>query len=40
MTTRWFGPMEVNFDYYPTWQGDERIVVMPLARARALGLWR
>jgi len=25
----WFGPYEVNFNYYPTWIAGERIVVMP-----------
>lgn len=37
-TSRWFGPYEVNFDYYPTWAGAERIVVMPLAEALKLSV--
>lgn len=28
-----FGPYEVNFDYYPSWNEDERIVVMPMKAA-------
>lgn len=35
----WFGPYEVNFDYYPTWQGRDRLIVMPAARAVELGLF-
>jgi hypothetical protein len=34
--TTWFGPYEVNYDYYPTWMGADRIVVMP----REHFLWR
>lgn len=30
-----FGPYEVNFDYYPSWNEDERIVVMPMKAALA-----
>lgn len=26
-TEMWFGPYEVNFNYYPTWAGRDRIVV-------------
>lgn len=33
---RWFGPCEVNFDRYPTWQGDDRILVMSMDRASGL----
>lgn len=32
----WFGPWEVNFNYYPTW-GEDRILVMPMERALRLG---
>jgi hypothetical protein len=32
-----FGPREVNLDYYPTWLGDPRLVVM--RTDRALRLW-
>jgi hypothetical protein len=28
-----FGPYEVNFDYYPSWEGDARIVIMPIEAA-------
>jgi hypothetical protein len=31
--TKWFGPYEVNLDYYPSWWGNHRLVVMPTARA-------
>lgn len=34
--TRWFGPYEVNWNYYPAWMGEDRIVVMP----REHYLWR
>lgn len=33
----WFGPYEVNFDYYPTWQGRDRLLVMPTDRVVGLG---
>jgi len=29
------GPLEVNFDYYPSWEGDPRLVAMPMEAARA-----
>lgn len=29
----WFGPYEVNLDYYPTWLGEHRFVVMKTDRA-------
>ena len=32
----WFGPYEVNWDYYPTWMGDDRIVILDSARALEL----
>jgi len=38
LTVTWFGPWEVNWNYYPTWPGDERIVVLAGDRARALGI--
>jgi hypothetical protein len=36
----WFGPYEVNFDMYRawTWRGDDRIIVMPIAEAKDIGL--
>lgn len=30
-----FGPYEVNLDYYPSWNEDERIVVIPMKAALA-----
>jgi 4-amino-4-deoxy-L-arabinose transferase-like glycosyltransferase len=38
LTKRWFGPYEVNFNIYPNWWGDDRIVVMTAANAQSLGL--
>jgi 4-amino-4-deoxy-L-arabinose transferase-like glycosyltransferase len=38
LTERWFGPYEVNFNIYPNWWGDDRIVVMSMAKARSLRL--
>jgi 4-amino-4-deoxy-L-arabinose transferase-like glycosyltransferase len=38
LTETWFGPYEVNFNAYPNWWGDDRIVVMPTERARRLGI--
>jgi len=38
LTERWFGPYEVNFNVYPNWWGDDRIVVMSAATARRFGL--
>ncbi len=28
LTVRWFGPYELNFNYYPSWSGAERIVLL------------
>lgn len=28
-----FGPYEVNFDYYPSWDGDSRVIIMPMDSA-------
>jgi len=33
-STTWFGPYEVNYDYYPDWDGDDRIVVISKAEAQ------
>ena len=38
LTQATFGPREVNFDMYPNWWGDDRIVVITRARAEQLGL--
>jgi 4-amino-4-deoxy-L-arabinose transferase-like glycosyltransferase len=37
-TETWFGPYEVNFNVYPNWWGDDRIVVMTTARANEIGV--
>jgi hypothetical protein len=37
LTRTVFGPREVNFNYYSTWGGHDRIVVMTVAKARAAG---
>ncbi len=36
---RTFGPLDVNFDYYPTWVGKDRILVLPAPNARPLGVF-
>ena len=38
LTVRTFGPLEVNFNYYPTWEGNDRIVLMTFERACAAGV--
>ena len=38
LTQACFGPREVNFDMYPNWWGDDRILVINRARAKELGL--
>jgi 4-amino-4-deoxy-L-arabinose transferase-like glycosyltransferase len=38
LTLTWFGPYEVNFNYYPTWEGEERIVLMRPGQARGMGI--
>lgn len=35
-TIRWFGPHEVNFNYYPSWIGRDRILLMRLEDAAPL----
>ena len=37
LTRAVFGPREINFNYYSTWEGYDRVVVMTLAKARAAG---
>lgn len=32
------GPLEVNFDYYPTWEGESRVVELSMRRAREMHL--
>jgi len=36
--TAWFGPHEINLDYYPNWRGDDHIVVMTKEAAAAAGI--
>ena len=38
LTQACFGPREVNFDVYPNWWGDDRIVVINRRRAKGIGL--
>jgi len=38
LAKRIFGPWEVNFDYYPQWAGEDRILVMPIEKAHAIGI--
>jgi len=38
LTKTWFGPYEVNINMYPTWEGDDRIIVMSSAQAKKFGL--
>jgi len=35
LTRAVFGPREINFNYYSTWEGYDRVVVMTLEKARA-----
>ena len=32
------GPLEVNFDYYPTWEGESRVIELSMRRAREMQL--
>jgi len=34
----WFGPYEINWDYYTTWKANDRIVIMDTPRAIKLGM--
>ena len=36
LAVRTFGPREVNFDYYPSWLGNDRILLMTVPQAREL----
>jgi hypothetical protein len=38
LTETWFGPYEVNYDYYTSWWGDDRILVLDPERLSELGL--
>ncbi len=35
---RWFGTNEVNFNYYPTWEGRDRIVMITMDQALDFGI--
>lgn len=35
-TETWIGPFEMNFNYYPTWNGQHRIVVMDYSKVGPL----
>jgi hypothetical protein len=37
LTRAVFGPWDVNFNYYPPWQGPDRVVVMTVDKARNTG---
>ncbi len=34
-----FGPLDANLDYYPTWEGNPRIVIVSFAEAVRLGVF-
>lgn len=36
----WIGPWEVDYNYYPTWVGRERILIFPKEKAEEIGLVR
>ncbi len=38
LTEAVFGPGELNFNWYSTWEGRDRVVVMTLEKARAAGV--
>lgn len=38
LSERWFGPYEVNYDWYASWWGDDRILVLTPERAAEFGL--
>ncbi|MFZ1219123.1 MAG: hypothetical protein WAO00_07510, partial [Chthoniobacterales bacterium] len=38
LTRAVFGPREINFNYYSTWEGFDRVVVMTLVKAKAAGI--
>jgi hypothetical protein len=38
LTATWFGPYEINFNAYPNWWGDDRIIVIPMALAKRIGI--
>ena len=38
LTEQWFGPYEVNFNMYPNWWGDDRIIELTGITAKRLGI--
>jgi hypothetical protein len=32
------GPLDVNFDYYPTWEGEPKVIELSMQRAREMHL--
>ena len=38
-TRHWIGPYEVNFDYYPSWTANDRLVIMSVERAMKLDVF-
>jgi hypothetical protein len=38
LTEETFGPLEMNFNWYPTWFGHDRVVVMTMEKAKATGV--
>jgi 4-amino-4-deoxy-L-arabinose transferase-like glycosyltransferase len=38
LTVRWFGPYEVNYNYYPSWIGNDRFVVVEADTAAEHGI--
>lgn len=34
LIVRWFGPLELHYDYYTTWRGEDRIILMRADAAR------
>jgi hypothetical protein len=34
----WIGPEDVNFNYYPTWFASNRIIILDIKAARAMGV--
>jgi hypothetical protein len=37
LTKAWFGPLEVNFNWYSGWAGPDRVVILTVARAKETG---
>ncbi|MDM8520588.1 glycosyltransferase family 39 protein [Anaerolineales bacterium HSG6] len=34
LTVTWFGPWDINFNYYPSWGGNDRIILMTQEKAQ------